>query len=156
MNFGNCFHEICHLWVMVYKLGFGYGRAYLAYDNGTEGMLTIEGFRSQYNDYNDLVDSAEFIVAGIVGDKINDELPSHDSVFDLFSNHFSYAQDYKWFKRLYLAAEKFHSVGKSESEWFHEHFQTIELYLMTQPIDTLKLAATSLFENGEFVLENKT
>ncbi|MEK2168140.1 hypothetical protein [Vibrio parahaemolyticus] len=156
MNFGNCFHEICHLWVMVYKLGVGFGRAYLAYDNGKEGMLTIEGFRNEYNDYSDLVNGAEFIVAGIVGDKINDELPSHDCVFKLFSNHYSYAQDYKWFKKLYITAERNHSIEKSESEWFHEHFQTIELYLMAHPIDILKSAATSLLENGQFVLENKT
>ncbi|ELS9504843.1 hypothetical protein ACEV9E_00125 [Vibrio parahaemolyticus] len=156
MNFGNCFHEICHLWVMVYKLGVGFGRAYLAYDNGKEGMLTIEGFRNEYNDYSDLVNGAEFIVAGIVGDKINDELPSHDCVFKLFSNHYSYVQDYKWFKKLYITAERNHSIEKSECEWFHEHFQTIELYLMAHPIDILKSAATSLLENGQFVLENKT
>lgn len=155
MNFNNCFHEICHLWVMIYRLGFNYGRAYLVYDIKDEGMLSIEGYKLNYNNYDDLVKSAEFIVAGVVGDKINGVLTSKDDIFNSFSTHYSYEQDYKWFKKLHKTAVSNHSLKESEVDWFSKHFLLIENYLNNQSIDVLKHAATKLLDNGEYVLTNQ-
>lgn len=152
MDINDCFHEICHLWVMVKYLGYKTGRAFVAYDNGIEGMLTIEGYTLTYNGYDDLDNGLSFIVAGIAGDAINNQFESDTDLFELFSSDIGYSQDYSYFKKLYNTAVGLHSLKKNEKEWFDDKIHTIKDYLNTQNLDQIREAANELFENKQYFL----
>lgn len=155
MDFDDCFHEICHLWVMVNYLGFDSGKACVAYDNGGEGMLTIEGYTTSYNGYDDLVDNLSFIIAGVAGDKINDQFSDEDDIYDIFCSDDFYSQDNKWLKKLYKTAVHYHDLKVSEKDWFNDKLSEIEEYLSSENLEEIKAAAEELLENSEYVLSQE-
>ena len=80
---------------MVEHLGYPEGEACVAYDDGIEGQLTVKGFRLDYNDFTDLRKAACFMVAGVAGDYLNNNIPNGENAFSYLISHYSNEIDKK-------------------------------------------------------------
>ena len=152
MNFSTAFHEICHLWVLVFHLKFESGRAHVKdIGNGYE-MATVSGFTTSSESLSDLEDTAQYMVAGIAGECLIDLIEEDQDLFELFTNDESYVQDNAHFQNSYSIAVSHYGLDEDIERWFYQAFNSVTEFLESWDLDKLKEAADYFLEHEDYEL----
>jgi len=153
MTYTTAFHEICHLWVLIFHLEFNWGKAYVKDIGYGREMATVKGFHPCLDDLEDLEDTAQYMVAGIAGEYLLGEFNDDDDIFDIFESEESYSQDFSIFSQAYDAAVSNHNQEFSAEEWFDNAFNEVIAFLESTDRNALNDAANYFLKHEDYEIK---